>query len=188
MSDGLFYWWLQGEVMDRRSLLSLVAGVAIGWTGATLVDDDDSADDDTDAGGRGGSGSPSPTEVPPDTGTPTPTPEPAETTATAEPTATPTETATPESNGALQRNLDIDSRGFGDDTTYQVLYSIRNENDVAVSVTFEATVQLQNGTKLRRERTATIDPGQAATDEFVFDEYESSPSGYGFRPIRTVEA
>ncbi|WP_157572816.1 hypothetical protein [Halogranum rubrum] len=183
--------------MDRRSLLSLVAGVAIGWTGATLVDDDSSNDDSGDAGGSGGAGdgtgSPSPTDAPPATGTPTPTPEPAETqTATAEPTATPeptpTETATPESNPELQRNLDINSRGFGDDETYQVLYSIRNENDVAVSVTFVATVQLQNGTELREKRTATIDPGQAATDELVFDEYESSPSGYGFRPTRTVEA
>jgi hypothetical protein len=201
MSDGIFYWWLQDAAMDRRSLLTLVAGAALGWTGATVLDDDSPAAGGSDGDAGKASGTQSPTT---DSPTPPPTDEPTETaTATAEPTATtettesptatvePTETATPtpESNSALQGNLDVYSRGFDDDGSYKVLYSIRNENDVAVEVTFEATVSLRNSNSdLREVRTATIDPGQAASDEFVFDEYESSPTGYGFRPLRTVEA
>ena len=194
MSDGIFYWWLQDAAMDRRSLLTLAAGVALGWTGATVLDDDSPAAgwSDSDVGQTSG------TETPPTTDSPTPTStaEPTETATATEPTESPTatpeptETATPtpESNQALQGNLDVYSRGFDDDGSYKVLYSIRNENDVTVEVTFEATVSLRNGTELREERTATVDPGQAASDEFVFDEYESSPTGYGFRPLRTVEA
>jgi hypothetical protein len=172
--------------MNRRSLFALLGATVLGGTGVMVFDDDDGpSDGDAD-------GTPT-TEPPPATESPTATPAEtatAEPTATATPTAEPTETATPTptTNRELQRNLDVSSRGFADDAAYRVLYSIGNRNDVAVSVTFEATVRLQNGTELRRERTATIDPGQAATDEFVFDEYESSPTGYGFRPVRTVEA
>lgn len=202
MSNGIFYWWVQDAAMDRRSLLALAGGVALGWTGATVVGGDDDTDD---SAGGSGSGSAAGTETPtPETAsaTDTPTPEPASTTATptetatatpepASPTATATATptATPESNRALQANLDVYSRGFADDNSYKVLYSIRNENDVTVEVTFEATVSLQNSnSKLRETRTATIEPGQAASDEFVFDEYDSKPTGYGFKPLRTVEA
>jgi hypothetical protein len=187
MSDGLFYWWLRDTAMTRRSLLALLGAGVLGGTGVMVLDDndDDSSSDD--------SGATPTTEPPPSTQSSTAEPTEtatAEPTATATPTAEPTETATPtpSTNRELQRNLDVSSRGFADDGAYRVLYSIGNRNDVAVSVTFEATVRLQNGTELRRERTATIDPGQAATDEFVFDEYESSPTGYGFRPVRTVEA
>lgn len=196
MSDGIFYWWLQGAVMDRRSLLSLLVGVALGWTGATVVGGGRSSDEESDPDAE----ETRPTEVASPAES-SPTAEPSTETETeaapVDPTSTETETETPASqtrtaeattNAELQRNLDVHSRGFADDDAYRVLYSIGNENDVAVSVTFEATVSLQNGSELRSERTATIEPGQAATDEFVFDQYESSPTGYGFRPLRTVEA
>lgn len=199
MSDGIFYWWLQDATVNRRSLLVLLGGAAAGWTGATVVDGDDAPPSD----GRGSSGNatatprsteattqsttsdPTPTETDRPTSSPTPEPTP---TATASPTSTPTAEPTATTAPDLQRNLDVHSRGFDDDDAYRVLYSVRNENDVAVSVTFEATVRLQNGRRLRSERTATVEPGQAATDEFVFDEYASSPSGYQFRLRRTVEA
>lgn len=188
MSDGMFYWWMRDAATNRRSLLALLGAAALGGAGVVAFDDDDGPPDDG-AGGTPTTEPPPATESPTAAPTETATAEPTAT-ATATPTAEPTETATPTptTNRELQRNLDVNSRGFADDGAYRVLYSIGNRNDIAVSVTFEATVRLQNGTELRRERTATIDPGQAATDEFVFDEYESSPTGYGFRPIRTVEA
>ncbi|SEO77998.1 hypothetical protein SAMN04487948_10590 [Halogranum amylolyticum] len=197
MSDGIFYWWVQDATVNRRSLLVLLGGAAVGWTGATVADGDDDAPSDGRSGGNAtatprsaGAATQSPTTRDPtptatDRPTSTPTPEPTPTaTESPTPTAEPTATTNPD----LQRNLDVHSRGFDDDDAYRVLYSVRNENDVAVSVTFEATVRLQNGRRLRSERTATVEPGQAATDEFVFDEYSSSPSGYQFRLRRTVEA
>lgn len=187
MSSEQFYQWVSEGVMGRRGVLSLLAGIAIGWTGATLVDDDEDRNEPP-VGEVGGSNestaAPTATATPEPTATAEPT-----TTETPEPTATdtpgptttePTATSTPEAG--LGSNLDVSSRGNGDETSYQVLYSIINRNDVTVVVDFAATVNLRNGETLRQERTATIDPGQAATDEFVFEGYESSPTGWGFAP------
>ncbi|SDN27054.1 hypothetical protein SAMN04487949_3787 [Halogranum gelatinilyticum] len=187
MSSEQFYQWVSDGVMGRRGTISLLVGVALGWTGATLVNDSaDSGDgdgspvDESD-GSTTETATAEPTETDEPTATETAQPTETETaTETQESTAEPTATATP--TDGLAANLDISHRGFGDETSYQVLYSIINRNDVAVVVDFAATVTLRNGETLRQERTATIDPGQAANDEFVFEGYDSTPTGWGFRP------
>jgi hypothetical protein len=188
MSSEQFYQWVSDGVMGRRGTISLLVGVALGWTGATLVND--SADDGDGDGSPvdesdGSDGSTTATAEPTDTAEPTATetPRPTTETETQEPTAEPTATSTP--SDELGANLDVSSRGFGDETSYQVLYSIINRNDVAVVVDFAATVSLRNGETLRQERTATIAPGQAANDEFVFEGYEGSPTSWSFS-IRRV--
>lgn len=197
MSDGQFYRWATNGVMGRRGTLSLLVGIALGWTGATLVDEDDSssaagAGTERDPGAASTGGPGTLTDSPPNESTVTATAEPTPTsTATPEPTQTGESTATEQPatttppGERLGSNLDVSSRGFGDNTSYQVIYSIHNRNDVTVVVEFEATVSLSNGESLRQEATATIDPGQAATDEFVFEGYDASPSGWDFR-VRAV--
>ena len=189
MSSEQFYQWVSDGVMGRRGTISLLVGVALGWTGATLVNDsaddgdgDGSPVDESDGSDGSTTAAPTATAEPTDTAEPTATetPRPTTETETQEPTAEPTATSTP--SDELGANLDVSSRGFGDETSYQVLYSIINRNDVAVVVDFAATVSLRNGETLRQERTATIAPGQAANDEFVFEDYDSTPTGWGFRP------
>lgn len=176
--------------MNRRSLIILVTGGALGWTGATVVNDGDGNGDDAPPAADGNSETDAPPRSTETVSSPTGTAQP---TATAEPTpeASPTATQTPEPtttpDPSLRRNIDVYSRGFEDDSSYKVLYSLRNENDARVAVSFEATVTLRNGDTLMKQETATIDPGQGVNSEFVFEGYDSSPTGWGFQ-LRDVEA
>lgn len=182
--------------MNRRSLLLLCAGGVVGWTGATIVNDGDGDDGGILSPSNGGTdtpnGTPSETTVAPNsTQTPGSTPSPDATPETS-PTPAPTATETPEPktttpDPSLRRNLDTYSRGFQDESSYKILYSLRNENDVTVRVTFEGTVTLRNGDALVKRKTATIDPGKGVNSEFVFEGYDSAPNGWGFQ-LRDVEA
>ncbi|WP_224336826.1 hypothetical protein [Haloprofundus halobius] len=198
--------------MERRGLLGVVAGVAIGWGAASsgLLGSDGTERDATTRDESATRTSAAAGLASTATGTPartsesgaaadeetataveteaspesTPTPD---STSTAVPESTPTATPEPEN---LQENLDVhtNSTGVGDDPGDEVsiVYVIRNGHEFAVDVSFQATLRLADGEHHRTTRFTRIDAGSLVSGKILFDAHEQRASGWGFS-LRRVD-
>jgi hypothetical protein len=189
--------------VKRRTAVGVLAGLALGWVGASLLS----------RGGREGDGGATDGETPtaaassvattvartpdPTTAVASRSSTPARTTTEATSRSTPsTDVADPTdstratarattptpagTSAASRRKVDATFRGTpsNSDERFTVLYTVRNDHSFAVRVTLRLSISLRDGSTRRETLTVDLAPSGVVNDSYAFEGYDSTVTGW----------